>query len=258
MSPETVVLPRGWISATIPDLIGADGLLSDGDWVETKDQDPKGEVRLTQLADVGDGVFRNRSRRFLTATKAHEMNCTFLQPGDVMIARMPDPLGRACIFPGATQPSITAVDVCIVRPGHPGISSQWLMHFINSPSFRARVSRLQRGSTRKRISKANLCTISLPVPPTGEQVRVAQDLDAYLTRLDNAHVTLERVNHNLERYRASVLRAAVAGSLVPHEAELAQAAGRAFEPAHELLKRLIVLRSRSGRVPSAGLASCGF
>ena len=36
-----------------------DGLFIDGDWVETKDQDPDGDVRLIQLADLGDGVFRD-------------------------------------------------------------------------------------------------------------------------------------------------------------------------------------------------------
>src|SRR5438093_5223386 len=107
-------LPVGWSNAIIPDLVSRDGLLSDGDWVETKDQDAMGEVRLIQLADIGDGTFRNRFRRFLTTIKVREMNCTFLKPGDLMIARMPDPLGRACLFPGTTQPCITAVDVCIV------------------------------------------------------------------------------------------------------------------------------------------------
>jgi type I restriction enzyme S subunit len=41
----------------------SDGLFVDGDWVETKDQDPNGEVRLIQLADIGDGTFRDRSSR---------------------------------------------------------------------------------------------------------------------------------------------------------------------------------------------------
>src|SRR5947209_1312461 len=99
-------LPEGWAEACIPQLVGRNGLFSDGDWVESKDQDPSGRVRLIQLADVGDGVFRNRSSRFLTSEKARELGCTFLKQGDVLVARMPDPLGRACIFPGDGKPSI--------------------------------------------------------------------------------------------------------------------------------------------------------
>jgi type I restriction enzyme S subunit len=90
-------------------------LLVDGDWIETKDQDPNGDVRLIQLADVGIGRFLNRSARFLTSQKAKQLNCTYLKPSDILIARMPDPIGRACIFPDVGHPCITAVDVAILR-----------------------------------------------------------------------------------------------------------------------------------------------
>jgi len=93
-------LPPGWGMATISGLVGKDGVFKDGDWVESKDQDPNGDVRLIQLADIGDGEFRDRSSRFLTYEKAIELRCTLLNKGDVLVARMPDPLGRACIFPG--------------------------------------------------------------------------------------------------------------------------------------------------------------
>ena len=51
---EAATLPSGWTVGRLPDLIGRDGFITDGDWVESKDQDPKGEVRLIQLADIGD------------------------------------------------------------------------------------------------------------------------------------------------------------------------------------------------------------
>ena len=90
-------LPKGWTWATIPDLVGETGVFVDGDWVESIDQDPSGNVRLIQLADVGDGVYRDKSERFMTKAKAEELRCTFLNEGDVLIARMPDPLGRELI-----------------------------------------------------------------------------------------------------------------------------------------------------------------
>ena len=89
-------LPQGWATITIGEASGVGGLSTDGDWIESKDQDPTGSVRLIQLQDIGDGTFVNKSSRFLTEEKAEELNCTFLSPGDVLIARMPDPLGRAC------------------------------------------------------------------------------------------------------------------------------------------------------------------
>jgi type I restriction enzyme, S subunit len=244
MIAHTDGLPRGWRLAALPDLVAIDGVLTDGDWVESVDQDPNGEVRLTQLADVGDGVFRDRSDRYMTRSKAAELRCTFLEKGDVMIARMPDPLGRACLFPGSKQPCVTVVDVCIVRPGSAPVHTPWLMHFINAPQFRAEVASLQAGSTRKRISKANLSTIALPVPPPAEQREIAAAIESHSSRLDTATATLERVQRNLERYRASVLKAAVEGRLVPTEAELAKKECRSYEPASVLLKRILAERRR--------------
>lgn len=244
MTANTASLPPQWRRATLPELVAEDGVLTDGDWVESIDQDRDGEVRLTQLADVGDGYFRDRSDRYMTRARAAELRCTFLQKGDVLIARMPDPLGRACLFPGARRPCVTVVDVCIVRPGSAPVHTPWLMHFINAPQFRAEVASLQAGSTRKRISKANLSTIALPVPPPAEQREIAATIDSHFSRLDAATATLERVQRNLERYRASVLKAAVEGRLVPTEAELARKEGRSFEPASVLLKRILAERRR--------------
>src|SRR4051812_424730 len=127
----TSQLPKGWTWKTIPDLVGDDGVFIDGDWVESKDQDPKGNVRLIQLADVGDGVYRDKSDRFMTKTKADELGCTFLKDGDVLVARMPDPLGRACIFPGDSKPSVTVVDIAIVRSRGGEFDHRWLACFVN-------------------------------------------------------------------------------------------------------------------------------
>jgi type I restriction enzyme, S subunit len=66
-----------WNYTTIDKLIDDDGLFIDGDWIESKDQDPNGDVRLIQLADIGDGNFKNKSARFLTTKRARELNCTF-------------------------------------------------------------------------------------------------------------------------------------------------------------------------------------
>jgi type I restriction enzyme S subunit len=80
-----------------------------------------------------------------------------------------------------------------------------------------------------------------------------------LADLDNAMEMLGRVQRNLKRYRASVLKAAVEGRLVPTEAALARAEGRDYEPASKLLERLVTERGKrwvqSGRTGSSGEAA---
>lgn len=159
-------------SLPLVDAIGPRGLLTDGDWVESKDQDPNGEVRLIQLADIGDGEYLNKSDRHLTYAKARELGCTFLQPGDVLVSRMADPLARACIFPGDTKPCATVVDACIVRSDGTIAINEWLRYAINSPQFRGTANSRVAGTTRQRISRKNLQSIDLLVPPVGEQHRI--------------------------------------------------------------------------------------
>jgi len=152
-------------------------IFTDGDWVESKDQDPDGDVRLVQLADVGDGEYLRKSARFLTGTKAKELRCTFLIKGDILIARMPDPLGRACIFPGDLKNAVTVVDVCVIRPDPKVHCARWLMHCINGIDCRRKISALSSGTTRTRISRGNLSEIEIPLPPLPEQRRIADILD---------------------------------------------------------------------------------
>lgn len=232
-------LPQDWRWTTIPELVGEAGLFADGDWIESKDQDEDGDVRLIQLADIGDGVFRDRSSRFLTSAKAQELGCTYLEPGDVLIARMPDPLGRSCIFPGDAMRAVTVVDVCIVRSANGSFNHHWLSWFVNAPQFRTAISALQGGSTRKRISRRNLGTIPLPFPPVHEQTRIVQQIEQQFSRLDAGVAALKRVQANLNRYRAAVLKAACEGRLVPTEAELARQEGRDYETGAKLLERIL-------------------
>lgn len=235
----SIDLPRGWALARIPELIGPNGVFSDGDWVESEDQDPNGDVRLIQLADVGDGAYISRSNRFLTKSKARELNCTFLRTDDVLVARMPDPLGRACIFPGDRKESVTVVDVCVIRGEQEDIDNRWLMHFINSPAMRTEIHALQSGSTRKRISRGNLSTIPLPVPPRAEQTRIVGKLEELLSDLDAGVDELKAAQRKLVQYRQSLLKAAVEGALT---ADWRAAHGQPQETGAELLQRILTER----------------
>jgi type I restriction enzyme, S subunit len=206
-------LPKGWEEGTLVELAGPNGLVTDGDWVESKDQDPNGVIRLTQLADIGDGKFLNKSARFLNAETAERLRCTFLEEGDLLVARMPDPLGRACIFPGVGQPAVTAVDVFIWRPDDFGAHSRWLMHFINSPEVRAAIQSEAGGTTRQRVAGGKLKQLRLPVPPLAEQRRIVTKLDTVRGATERARVELDRIPALIDRYKQAILSAAFYGEL---------------------------------------------
>jgi type I restriction enzyme, S subunit len=172
-------LPVGWEKTTVGKLTAKNSLFSDGDWVESKDQDPAGLNRLIQLADIGDGKFIDKSARFLNDEQFNRLNCTPLERGDILIARMPDPLGRACIFPFAGGKYATVVDVAVIRTSN--ADHYWLMSAINSSDFRFQIDLNASGTTRTRIARGALSQIPLVAPPLPEQQKIA----AILTAVDD-------------------------------------------------------------------------
>ena len=198
------------------DIAGENGMFIDGDWIEKKDQDDNGNVRLIQLADIGAGYFKDKSDKRITETKAIELNCTYLKKGDILITRLGEPLCKACIFPYEGL-YITAVDIAILRIGLQEIDSKYLVYLINSPWFKDQVKQYESGTTRKRISRKNLDCIDMTFPPIEEQQRIVTRIEELFSELDSAVKTLQKAKQQLEVYRQAVLKEAFdsIGEFVP-------------------------------------------
>lgn len=194
------------------EIAGETGIFVDGDWIEKKDQDAKGAVRLIQLADVGPGEFRDKSDRHITVEKADELHCTFLRKGDILIARLGDPLCKACVFP-LDGLYITAVDVAILRIGSDVINPKYLIYLLNSPWFKDQVKQYESGTTRKRISRKNLDRIEMIFPPLPEQERIVARIEELFSQLDAGVETLKKTKAQLAVYRQAVLKEAFEGRL---------------------------------------------
>ena len=197
------------------EIAGETGIFVDGDWIEKKDQDAKGAVRLIQLADVGPGEFRDKSDRHITVEKADELHCTFLRKGDILIARLGDPLCKACVFP-LDGLYITAVDVAILRIGSDVVNPKYLIYLLNSPWFKDQVKQYESGTTRKRISRKNLDRIEMIFPPLPEQQRIVARIEELFSQLDAGVETLKKTKAQLAVYRQAVLKEAFEGRLTIH------------------------------------------
>jgi type I restriction enzyme S subunit len=106
---------------------------------------------------------------------------------------------------------VTAVDVCIIRPGSSGADAHWLMWWINTPQFRREVLTRQAGTTRKRISRRNLASIKFPIPPLNEQRRIMAAIEEHFSRLDEAEGLLTSVRLRLFRLRDMAMDRAFVG-----------------------------------------------
>lgn len=183
-------LPAGWSFYQIKDFIGPSSLFCDGDWVESKDQDEKGINRLIQLADIGDGRFLDKSSRFLNDTQFKSLRCTALEEGDILIARMPDPLGRACLFSDIGQRCATVVDVAIIRK--PSSDPSWLVYAINSNHVRRQIERSASGTTRTRISRGLLASLLVLTPPSVIQQKIARILQTIDRAIEQTEALIDK------------------------------------------------------------------
>lgn len=190
------------------EIAGETGIFVDGDWIEKKDQDAKGAIRLIQLADVGPGEFRDKSDRHITVEKADELHCTFLRKGDILIARLGDPLCKACVFP-LDGLYITAVDVAILRIGSDVVNPKYLIYLLNSPWFKDQVKQYESGTTRKRISRKNLDRIEMIFPPLPEQERIVARIEELFSQLDAGVETLKKTKAEIVLYRQAVFSSVI-------------------------------------------------
>ena len=90
--------------------------IKDGDWIESKDQSEEG-IRLVQTGNIGNGIYleKNDRAKYISEYTFDSLKCTEIFEGDVLISRLPSPVGRCCLFPNIDKRAITAVDCTIVR-----------------------------------------------------------------------------------------------------------------------------------------------
>ena len=125
----------------------------------------------------------------------------------------------------------------VVKPNG-GMQPQFLAAFMNQADLHGAIT----GTTRPKLTQAALNQIAIPLPPLPEQHRIVAEIEKQFTRLNASVAALKRAQANLKRYRASLLKAACEGRLVPTEAELARSEDRDYEPAHRLLERILAER----------------
>ena len=107
-------------------------LFTDGNWIETKDQSDLG-IRLIQTGNVGKGMFLEKEARakYISEDTFEALKCTEIYPGDILISRLPDPVGRACIIPERKERMITAVDCSILRVNDDIVNRRYLLHYFH-------------------------------------------------------------------------------------------------------------------------------
>lgn len=189
-------------------------LFLDGDWIESKDI-TGGAIRYITTGNVGEGKYKDQGNSYINEGVFASLSCTEVFPGDILVSRLNNPIGRACIIPDLGARIVTSVDNVIFRPDR-GFEKKYLVFLLSSEEYFKHTSDLARGTTMQRISRSLLGNIRIPVPPFHEQKKIAAFLDHETAKIDALIAEQQRLIELLKEKRQAVISHAVTKGLNPN------------------------------------------
>jgi type I restriction enzyme S subunit len=154
-------------------------------------------VRIIQLQNIGDGEFSNDYQIFTSEEKADELLSCNIYPGDIIMSKMGDPVGRACLIPDIHPRYVMCSDGIRVVVDEKEFNKYFIYSLINSDLFRGLVEKTATGSTRKRIGLDDLKNLPMMVPADlDEQKKIADCLSALDELITAENQKLEALQHH--------------------------------------------------------------
>jgi type I restriction enzyme S subunit len=184
---------------------------TDGDWIESPYIVGSG-IRLIQTGNIGRGQFRDHGDRYISEETFRELKCTEVLPGDVLISRLANTVGQACVAPDLGCRMVTSVDVVILRPVK-SVSSEFLVRYLSSDRHLSRARLEARGTTMQRLARSQVGELPVPVLPLDEQSRLVSRDGEVTPRLVEAGGVLAAQIELLIEHRQALITVAVTGDL---------------------------------------------
>lgn len=135
-------------------------------------------VRIIQLQNIGDAEFVDTYKIFTSEKKADELISSNIYPGEIIMSKMGDPVGRACLVPNNHSRYVMCSDGIRLVVDENLYCKYFIYSLINSTQFRAAIEKNSTGSTRKRIGLDVLKNLSMVVPDKPEQQKIADCLSS--------------------------------------------------------------------------------
>ena len=131
------------------------------------------------------------------------------EPDDVLISiRAPVGPTNLCAVQSCIGRGLAAIRTLGDMP------AKYILYAIRATEEELRAN--STGTTFEAIRGDDLRSHPFPLAPLAEQHRIVAEIEKQFTRLDASVAALKRVQANLKRYRASVLKAACEGRAGPH------------------------------------------
>ncbi|MBD2246538.1 restriction endonuclease subunit S [Nostoc sp. FACHB-888] len=198
-------IPETWNLATIKELVlDEPNSLTAGPFgtiFKAKDFRDSG-VPIIQIRHVTEDGFSWGSKVTYMDESVYEQ---FHRPytvksGDLLITKMGEPPGIACIYPKKEPFAMVTPDVIKASVDHQKIDTYFLMCLYNSPQIKSEILNLTKGGTRSRVTLDEFYKLLLPCPPLNEQIKISTvlfALDELIDREKNKLQNCEGIKRGL-------------------------------------------------------------
>lgn len=184
---------------------------TDGDWIEAPYIRDQG-IRLIQTGNIGIGSYKEQGFRYIDEATFSSFRCTEVVAGDVLICRLADPVGRACLAPNLDCRMITSVDVCILKAA-PDVDPAYIVYALSGAEYLSWLGGICRGGTRDRVSRSMLGAIRVQKPPLDEQRDIVSTLHRETALIDELMGAITNGIERLRELRTAIISAAVTGKI---------------------------------------------
>ena len=220
-------LPEGWVWTTLGQIADAQ---SGAGFPKSYQGLPSGDYPLAKVSDISEatktnGGIINKANNYLSEANAKKIGAKVFPVGTTLFAKIGEAvrLNRRAIN---TCPILADNNVMGLIPDTGSVTPRYLFLFMHSVDL----YEYSQATTVPSVRKTDIEQIPIPLPPLAEQERIVAKIEVLFSQLDAGVAALRRIQAALKRYKASVLKAACEGRLVPQDP--------ADEPAEALLHRL--------------------
>ncbi|NHK29672.1 hypothetical protein FF098_017330 [Parvularcula flava] len=206
--------------------------------IKLDDDDTVSFVPMAAVEPLSNTIDLSETRKFASVKK----NFTRFLEDDVLFAKITPCMenGKVAVAKGLHQGrGCGTTEFHILRPTE-AIISKYLFYFVVSDKFRNLAKRNMSGAVgQQRVPADFVRNSEIPIPPLAEQKRIVSKIDELFSDIEAGERALQRARKALERYRRSVLKAAVTGALT---ADWREKNRDRLEPADKLLTRILDAR----------------
>ncbi len=178
----------------------------------------RGEFTYIDISSIDRETKRIVEPKVLPVAKAPSRAKQLLKAGDVVVSMTRPNLNAVALVPPDLDGAVgsTGFHVLRAKDAEPG----FLFYAVQTASFIDAMCLKVQGALYPAVRPKDISSFCIHPFSLKEQRRIVAEIEKQFTRLEAGVAALRRVQANLKRYRAAVLKAACEGQLVPTEAEL--------------------------------------